>query len=98
MESKLEFNSEKVNNVYEKLVQTFQEAKLTTGELLIAFGNLGYTLGASIEGYSDKGPSIEELKKKYYEGATVGVALMLQSYHIVEWFDQYQEEAKKTNK
>ena len=47
---RLKFDPEKVSDVYEKLVEVFQDAKLTTGEILIAYGNLGYTLGASIQG------------------------------------------------
>lgn len=91
-QKKLEFDPDKVNRVYEKLVEIFQEEKLTVGEIIIAYGNLGYTLGASIEGYHEKGPSPEELEKLYYSHPTLGVALMVQAMTVTGWYEQWEKQ------
>jgi len=92
---RLEFDPDKTNDTYEKLVNIFKDQKLTTGEILIAYGNLGYTLGASIAGYKGTGPSIEELKKSYYENPTVGVALMLAAFEITNWYEDWSKQKIK---
>ena len=86
------FDPKKCNDLYEALVGVFQQYQPTVGELLLAFGNCGYTLGASIEGYKDKGPSIDELKELYYKNPTLGNALMMQSVEICSWFETYNKQ------
>ena len=90
-EKRLEFNLEKVSDTHEKIIEVFQEAKLTVGEILVLYGNLGYTLGASIEGFKDKGPAIEELQKKYYTSPSPGIALMLQGAEITTWYGDWEK-------
>jgi len=90
--AKLEFDPDKVNRVYEKLVNIFQEEKLSVGEIIIAYGNLGYTLGASIEGYDGEGPSLEELTKKYYSDPTLGIALMIQGITVTSWYSSWEKQ------
>lgn len=87
----LSFDPANTNQCYEELVEVFRKYKLRVGEILIAYGNLGYALGASIEGYKDKGPSVEELQKLYYSKPSPGVGLMLQGVTITTWFDQYEK-------
>jgi len=88
----LAFDDKKCNNLYKELVEVFQKHKPTVGELLIAYGNLGYTLGASVGGYKDKGPSTEELEKLYYsEPGNIAVALMLQSMTVVSWYSEWEQ-------
>lgn len=94
----LAFDPEKVNNCYSDLVEVFQKYKLRIGEILIAYGNLGYTLGASIEGYTEKGPNSEELKKAYYTKPTPGVGLMLQGLTVSSWYDTYSNQKLKDDK
>lgn len=91
----LEFSPEKVSDAHERIVTVLQEQKLTVGELLVLFGNLGYTLGASIAGYKEKGPSPEELEKLYYAGSSnkkkhLGVALMLQGMTVTSWYEDWK--------
>ncbi len=85
----LAFDPEKVEQCYAEIVEVFRKYKLRVGEILIAYGNLGYTLGASIEGYAEKGPGAEELKKLYYTRPTPGLGLMLQGLTITAWYDMY---------
>lgn len=85
----LEFDPSKVEACYEELVEVFRKHKLRVGEILIAYGNLGYTLGASVAGYKAKGPDVEELQKLYYTKPSPGVGLMLQGITITTWYDQY---------
>ena len=87
----LSFDPEKVDQAYQKLVQIFVEEKLTAGEIIIALGNLTYTLGASMEGYKDKGPSLEKLKEMYYTNPTLGVAMMLSGITQTSWYSSYEE-------
>ena len=84
-----EADEEKIGTIFSECVEAFQKGKPNVGEILLAYGNLGYTLGASIEGFDGKGPSIEELEKMYYENPTVGVALMLQGILVTTWLDDY---------
>ncbi len=83
------FDPDKVDQCYSDLVEVFQKHKLTIGEILIAYGNLGYSLGASMEGYGQKGPGTEELKRLYYSQPTPGVGMMLQGLTITTWYDTY---------
>ena len=89
-QKRLEFDPDKVNRAYEKLVKIFQDEKLTVGEILIAYGNLGYTLGASIEGHQGEGPTTEELQRMYYTNPTPGVALMIQGIHVTSWYGDWE--------
>jgi len=88
---RLDFDPEKVNRAFENLVKVFQDEKLTVGEIIIAYGNLGYTLGASIEGFDKNGPTIEELKKMYYTNPSVGVAMMIQGIHVTSWYSDWEK-------
>ena len=94
-EKTLKFDPEKCNTTLRKLLDAFQEHRPTIPEILVIYGNLGYLLGASIEGYDAEGPNIEELEKKYYVDPTVGTALMLQGLQVTNWFQDHEE---KTNK
>ena len=88
----LDFDPESCNDLYIKLVEVFQEAKPTIGEILIAYGNLGYTLGASIGRYSEKGPSFEELNELYYkEPGRLDIAMMLQGLTICSWYEDWEQ-------
>ena len=52
------------------------------------YGNLGYSIGASIEEIEQgSGPTVEELQKSYYQNPTVGTALMLQGLLTSSWYD-----------
>jgi hypothetical protein len=97
----LSFDPERCNDLYEALVEVFQEHKPTVGEIIIAYGNLGYTLGASIGGYPDKGPSIEALEKLYYEKpGDLAIALMMQGLTVTTWYRDWEQiqTAQDTNK
>ena len=87
----LAFDPTRVEQCYEELVEVFRKHRLGVGEILIAYGNLGYTLGASIEGYKGKGPSPDDLKRLYYSKPSPGVALMLQGITVTTWYDQYAQ-------
>lgn len=89
----LSFDPDRCTEVLAELVEVFQKHKPTVGEILIAYGNLGYTLGASI-GKFEKGPSIEELEKLYYsEPGRLDVALMIQGLQVTTWYESYAEKA-----
>ena len=102
IEKTLAFDPKKVEQCYSDLIEVFQKHRLTTGEILIAYGNLGYALGAAVEGYKEKGPGPDELKRLYYSKATPGVGLMLSGLTISSWYDTYLktkvDEENKENK
>lgn len=86
------FDPEKCAKLHSELIQLFQKYSINVSELLIIYGNLGYSLGASIGGYKDKGPSLEELEKLYYaEPKRLDVALMLQGILITDWLTTYED-------
>lgn len=91
IEKTLAFDPEKVDQCYKELVEVFRKHKLRVGEILIAYGNLGYTLGASVEGYGEKGPGLKELERLYYTQASAGLGLMLSGLTISSWYDTYTD-------
>ena len=80
-------NKKKIDKCHADLTKVFQKHKLTLGEILSTYGRLGYTLGASIEGYKGTGPSIETLDRLYHTQPTLGVSLMLQGLTVITWID-----------
>jgi uncharacterized protein YejL (UPF0352 family) len=83
------FNEKKVSKCHDDLIKVFQKHGLTVPEIVIVFGNLGYTLGASIEGYKGTGPSQDEVMKNYYKDPDrIGNALMAQGMIITTWYDK----------
>ncbi len=84
----MDTDNDKISACHTELIDIFQKYKLNIGEILITYGNLGYTLGASIDGHAGQGPSEEELKKAYYTTPTVGVGLMLQGIEVTGWYNQ----------
>ena len=97
----LGFNPERCGVLYKELVKTFQDHKPTVGEIIVALGNLCYTLGASI-GKFEVGPSYEELKKLYYtDPKRLDLALMMQGFIFSSWYGDWEElqlSNKKDNK
>ena len=87
-------DEKKVEKTIEKLHAIFNKAKLTPREILIAYGNLGYHLGASMAGFTDKGPDIGTLKRFYYADPTVDVGLMLQGLMITTWEEDFERSPK----
>ena len=97
-EKTIEFDPDKCSSLLEDLIKIFQTHKPTAGEIIVAYGNLGYTLGAAIEGCADKGPNIEELEKKHLANkCTLGEAMMLQGILTTSWFQNHKEETIKEN-
>lgn len=97
----MNFNADKVSNIHSKILDLLQGENFTIGELIILYGNLGYSIGASAKGYEGIGPNEEELKKLYYsDPKDPGIALMMQGYIITTWFDALSklEEQPTTNK
>jgi hypothetical protein len=91
----LQFDPDKVQHIYDELINIFKCYKPTVFEILTAYSNLGYSLGASIEGFKDKGPPIEELQELYYKNPTLGVALMCQAVEVMGWGETYQKNQVK---
>lgn len=90
-EKSLKFDPDRCSKVYEELIEVFQKHKPTVGEIIIALGNLTYTIGASIEGYGEKGPGIEEVQKLYYTNPErIGVALMAQGLTTTTWYEDWE--------
>jgi hypothetical protein len=91
-EKVLEFDSDKCTSLYEDLVEVFKKHAPTVGEILIAYGNLGYTLGSSIGGYKTPGPGLEELNQIYYtDPSRLDAALMITGIQICTWYSDYEE-------
>lgn len=83
----------KVDKVYKECVKAFQRTKLSVQEILLVYGNLGYTLGASIGGF-EKGPSVQELEKLYAENPNLAIALMLNGLTVTTWIDDLNKTIK----
>ena len=93
-----DFDPDKCNKAYEELVRVLQDNKLTVSELIIAIGNLSYTIGASIEGFQDKGPGLEEVQRLYKEHPEkIGIAFMVQGLMVTTWLNSWQSLNEKEN-
>ena len=75
----------KITDNLTKIMKILNKNKLTIPELILLYGNLGYHIGASIAGFKDQGPSLEELKKEYYTNPAIDVGFMLQGLLITSW-------------
>lgn len=91
-----EEEDQKASEALDELINVLAKYKLRAQDLVIVYGNLGYSIGASMEGFEgDEGPGAEELQKIYYTKPTLGVAMMLQGMLITSWHEQV---ASTTNK
>lgn len=87
-----QINEERCNAALAELIAVFQKYQPTVGELLLLYGNLGYSLGASIGGLQGKGPNAEELKKLYYtQPGRLDVALMLEGLTVTSWLEDWEK-------
>lgn len=88
----LHFNPKRCNDLFVDLVENFQKHKPTVGEIIIALGNLCYTLGASIGKFPKEGPSFEEVEKMYMvEPKRLDLALMMQGMLMTTWFSDWEK-------
>lgn len=80
---------ERANQCLQELIGVLQKYNLRVQDLTVVYGNLGYAIGASVEGHKDgEGPTLEELQQQYYTSPTLGCALMLQGMLVTSWYDQ----------
>lgn len=79
----------KTSALLEDTRQLINQYNLDVPQLIHFYGNLGYLIGASMAGYKEKGPSLEELKRQYYLNPTVDIAMMLQGLTITTWEEDY---------
>ena len=76
------------------IVKSFRKYKPTVEEILVVYGNLGYLLGASIQGIpkDQRGPGPEEVWDKYKNNPEeVSWALMAVGIDITSWANNLQE-------
>jgi hypothetical protein len=86
----------KSSKALEDIISILKVAKLRVQDLVLLYGNLGYSIGASIEGIdTSQGPSVDELQKQYYEKPTIGVAMMLQGILTTTWYDDISKQTKE---
>ena len=86
-----EEEAELASTALDEILEVLKKHKLRVQDLILLYGNLGYSIGASIEGLSD-GLTTDELQKKYYENPTVGTTMMLQSVLVTTWRDDYMKQ------
>jgi hypothetical protein len=89
-EATASFDPNRADQTYSQLVEVLQKNRPTVGELIVVLGNLLYTVGAGVGGYTGKAPNLEELTRSYYaEPGKIDVALMLQGLMITAWYEDY---------
>lgn len=82
----MNIRKEVVDSVARAVVSLINTKKLSVAEMLQLISDTCYAIGASLEGYKERGPQLEELRKLYYQDSTrVGVALMLQGLMVGTW-------------
>ena len=91
-----EEEQQRASDALSEIILTLKKHKLRVQDLILLYGNLGYSIGASIEGIDNtQGPSLDELQKRYYEKPTVGIALMLQGMLTTSWYDDVLKQEKE---
>lgn len=90
-----EEEKDKASLALDQILQILDKHKLRVQDLVLVYGNLGYSIGASIENLVESGPSLEELQKRYYEKPTIGIAMMLQGMLTTTWGDSIQTNKDK---
>jgi hypothetical protein len=95
-----EEEEEKTSETLDEIIQVLQKRKLREEDLVVLYGNLGYSIGVSMEGIDPQNaPGLEELQKQYHLKPTVGVAMMLQGIIISSWYsDVAKNRENKENK
>ena len=93
-----DLREDKVDRVLSLVLKTLNREKLTERELLMLLSTLGYSIGASMEGFTDNGPSEKKLEQQYYESPTPGVGLMLQSLLLSTWINDIKPEEQSDDK
>lgn len=81
--------SNKTEKLTKKVMALINKAELSIEDLITFYGQLGYSIGASIAGFKGKGPTEKELTKEYYRTPTIDVALMVQGLMIEGWREGY---------
>lgn len=93
-----EFDNDKISACIRDLEQVLAKHSMSVGELVLAYGNLGYKLGANIrrqtmdKNFVSEPPDIELLNKLYYLGATIDIALMINALHVASWIEDLDSE------
>ena len=83
----------KVKGLVENLIQVITSGKpRQVGEIVLAYGELGYCIGAALGGYKEKGPTLDELNKAYYTNPSLSSALMLQGLTVKSWIEDIRKE------
>ena len=86
-------DTENTSKALDEILGVLNKHNLKAKDLVLLYGNLGYSLGASVDGYEGgEGPTYEELEQKYYTKPTVGTALMLQGMLVTTWYDEVEQD------
>jgi len=87
----MSLDTSKTEKLITTILSAIREADPTISEAILAFGSVGYYLGAGIAGVdvNEHHLNVEFLQKEYYSAPTVDVALMLQGLLITSWVDDY---------
>lgn len=78
----------KCEKVLDELHESLNKNKLNLKELVWTYGQLGYNIGATLEG---TGLTAEEVNKQYYLNPRLGIALQAQGLNIQMWIDKIEE-------
>lgn len=88
-------DNNKINDCLKKAITLINDMQLSTGEISLLYGRLGYSLGASIEGYEGTGPNVKELESEYYSHPRLGLAMMLQGLLATSWYYDHVEQKQQ---
>ncbi len=90
-------DDKKITKAVNQVLKILERADFNIAELILFTGNMTYFIGASIAGYQDKGPNIEELKREYYSspgGPGIDIALMLSGLTTTSWLEDWEQHHK----
>lgn len=80
------FDLQKTNEVTQEVIELLNKSKLTLHESVIVVGKLLYSMGSQMNNFIGAGPTLEEVKQKYYtEPTNLGNALILTGLTIQSW-------------
>ena len=93
-DKKITLRTERIETVTKRVIdEIFNRSGLSVHEAVAVLGQVMHSMGASLAGYKDKGPTFDQLQKLYYEQPNnFAVAIMINGLLMQSWMQDINED------